>query len=158
MNLTSNLRRQKKLGLAVDSKIISIFEWLGLFVDLPLPSTKTNLDALCAAMLSRMQYTEGERDMLVMKHTFVSEFPAEKKKRTYVTELIDYGIPKGDTSMSRTVSYPVAIATRLVLEGKYSHLVGLQLPMTKEFYDPILNELEQLGIKFHDKLEKEEDL
>jgi len=105
-----------------------------------------------------MQYAEGERDMLVMKHTFVAEFPQEKKRRTYVTELIDYGLPNGDTSMSRTVSYPVAIATRLVLEGKYKHLTGLQLPMTKEFYDPILNELEELGIKFHDKLEKEEDM
>ena len=93
------------------------------------------------------------------------------------TELIDFGIKNGDTSMSRTVSYPVAIATRLVLEvrhstcplydlnnsyvlqqGKYKHLVGLQLPLTKEFYNPILDELEQLGIKFHDKLVKEENL
>jgi len=60
--------------------------------------------------------------------------------------------------MSRTVSYPVAIAARLVLEGKYKHLVGLQLPLTKEFYEPILHELETLGIKFHDKLIKEEDI
>jgi len=148
----------KKLGLAVDHKIVSTFEWLGLFGNDPLPKTKTNLDALCAAMLARMQYAAGERDMLVMKHTFVTEFPAEKKRRTYVTELIDYGIKNGDTSMSRTVSYPVAIATRLVLEGKYKHLTGLQLPMTKQLYEPILNELEQLGIKFHDKLAKEEDM
>jgi len=150
----------KKLGLAVDTnKIISTFEWLGLFGSDPISAkTKTNLDALCAAMFARMQYGEGERDMLVMKHTFVTEFEKEKKRRTYVTELIDYGIKNGDTSMSRTVSYPVAIATRLVLEGKYCHLKGLQLPMTKEIYEPILNELEQLGIKFHDKLTKEEDM
>lgn len=47
--------------------------------------------------------------------------------------------------MSRTVSLPVGIVTRLVLEGKYSHLKGLQLPITKEFYTPILNELAELG-------------
>jgi len=58
--------------------------------------------------------------------------------------------------MSRTVSLPVAIVTRLVLEGKYKHLSGLQLPLAREFYEPILNELDELGIHFMEKLEKTE--
>jgi len=51
--------------------------------------------------------------------------------------------------MSRTVSLPVAIATRLVLEGKYT-TPGLSVPVVPELYNPILDELEQLGIRFVD--------
>jgi hypothetical protein len=57
--------------------------------------------------------------------------------------------------MSRTVSLPVAIAVRLVLEGKIK-LTGLQIPIVPELYNPILNELDQLGIKFVEKVEKVE--
>lgn len=39
--------------------------------------------------------------------------------------------------MSRTVGLPVAIAARLVLEGKIK-LVGLQFPIIPEVYEPIL--------------------
>lgn len=63
-----------------------------------------------------MQYSDGERDMLLMKHTFIAEYP-EGKKEKITCKLIDFGIPNGDSSMARTVSLPVAIAIRLVLEG-----------------------------------------
>lgn len=55
--------------------------------------------------------------------------------------------------MSRTVSLPVAIAIRLVFEGKIS-LKGLQIPIIPEFYVPILAELETYGIKFVEKVVK----
>eukprot|EP01125_Pyxidicula_operculata_P017367 TRINITY_DN607_c0_g3_i1.p1 TRINITY_DN607_c0_g3~~TRINITY_DN607_c0_g3_i1.p1 ORF type:complete len:451 (+),score=121.30 TRINITY_DN607_c0_g3_i1:337-1689(+) len=148
----------KKLGLAVDHEIVKIIEWLGLLGSDSIPDVKTPLDALCAAMLARMQYAPGERDLLLMRHTFIAEFPEEKKRRYYSSRLIDFGIKDGDTSMSRTVSYPVAIVTKLVLEGKYDHLKGLQIPLTPEFYNPILAELEALNIKFMDQMDREEDM
>ncbi len=57
--------------------------------------------------------------------------------------------------MSRTVSLPVAIAVRLVLEGAIT-LTGLQIPIVPELYNPILKELEQLGIKFVEKVDRVE--
>lgn len=81
--------------------------------------------------------------MLLMKHTFVAEYPGGKKEKITCT-LIDYGIPNGDSSMARTVSLPVAIAIRLVLEGKFT-ATGLQIPIVKDLYEPILNELEALN-------------
>lgn len=63
-----------------------------------------------------MQYNSGERDMIIMKHTFIAEYPEGKKEKITCT-LIDYGIPNGDSSMARTVALPVSIAIRLVLEG-----------------------------------------
>jgi len=52
--------------------------------------------------------------------------------------------------MSRTVSLPVAIATRLVLEGKYTK-PGLSIPSIPELYVPILNELETMNIVFKEQ-------
>jgi len=96
--------------------------------------------------------------MLVMQHTFNCVFPAEGKRRIYTSKLLDYGLPNGDSSMSRTVSLPVAIATKLLLEGKLSHLKGIVIPTLPELYNPILDELKTFNITFHEKLEKEENL
>jgi saccharopine dehydrogenase-like NADP-dependent oxidoreductase len=144
---------------------LDVMQWLGLFsASDAVPASKlkgdksTPLDALCEAMFSRMQYEDGERDMLVMQHTIVAEYPAEGVRETITSRLLDYGIAHGDTSMARTVSLPVAIATRLVLEGRYKHLSGLQLPMSRQFYEPILAELASLNIHFVEKVEKTEKI
>ncbi len=60
---------------------------------------------------------------------------------------MDFGIPHGDTSMARTVGLPAAIGVRLILEGKIA-LTGVQVPVVPEIYEPVLAELEALGIKF----------
>jgi len=60
--------------------------------------------------------------------------------------------------MSRTVSLPVAIATKLVLEGKLSHLKGLVIPTLPELYNPILEELKTFNIYFEEKLVSEQNL
>jgi saccharopine dehydrogenase (NADP+, L-glutamate forming)/spermidine synthase len=140
--------------LEPDHRILSNMEWIGLFSNTPVPSdAKTYLDALCAQCKDKLRYAPGEKDMLLMKHEFIVEF--DDRKEWITSTLIDYGIPHGNTSMSRTVSLPVAIAVRLVLDG-HLKLRGLQFPTTPEVYTPILKELEDLGIKFVEKLEKVE--
>ncbi|MEA3239256.1 MAG: saccharopine dehydrogenase C-terminal domain-containing protein [Candidatus Bipolaricaulota bacterium] len=54
--------------------------------------------------------------------------------------------------MSRTVGLPAAIATRLILEGKIN-LTGVQVPVMPQIYEPVLAELESMGIKFTEKTE-----
>jgi len=147
-------RVAKKLGLDVNDYRINNMEWLGLFSDQPVPKgVDTFLDALCHVCKEKMQYKAGERDMLVMRHEMVFDYPDRKE---FVTcTMVDYGIPNGDSSMSRTVSIPVAIAVRLVLEGKTT-LTGIQIPTIPELYNPILDELETLNIKYVEKVEKVE--
>ena len=54
------------------------------------------------------------------------------------------------TAMAGTVGLPLGIATKIVLEGKAP--VGVQRPMTKSWYDPILAELAaDYGVKFTEK-------
>ena len=132
-------------NVPVDGDVISRLEWLGLFDETEIPSgTKTNLDALCALFEEKMQYAPGERDMIVMHHEFLAEFPDKRQKIT--STMIDYGIANGDSSMSRTVALPVAIASRMILEGVIT-LTGVHRPIIPEVYEPILEELEQLDIK-----------
>ena len=139
------------LQIDAGSFVISNLEWLGLFSDDPIPAgAKSPLDVLAGRMLEKMQYAPGERDMLVMQHEFVAKYPDRTEKTT--STMIDYGIPNGDTSMSRTVGLPAAIATRLILEGKIA-LTGVQVPVMPEIYEPVLAELESMGIKFTEKTE-----
>ncbi len=139
------------LHIDAGSFVISNLEWLGLFSDDPIPAgAKSPLDVLAGRMLEKMQYAPGERDMLIMQHEFVAKYPDRTEKTT--STMIDYGIPHGDTSMSRTVGLPAAIATRLILEGKIS-LTGVQVPVMPEIYEPVLAELESMGIKFTEKTE-----
>ncbi|MFX1535389.1 MAG: saccharopine dehydrogenase C-terminal domain-containing protein [Promethearchaeota archaeon] len=149
---TSDLKKQvaKHLDIPEDSEIIKRFEWLDLFSTKTIPFEKSSpLDILVAVMLDKMQYEKGERDMLILQHEFIAEYP-DRKERIFST-MIDFGIKDGPSSMSRTVSLPAAIGVRLILEGKISS-TGVQIPVTPEFYEPILEELEQLNIVCKEKV------
>jgi saccharopine dehydrogenase (NADP+, L-glutamate forming) len=144
-----------KFGLDASHLIISNMEWIGLFSNevVPKESGVSYLDALCHLFKEKLVYKPGEQDMLLMRHNFVADYP---DRREYLSStLIDFGIKNGHTSMSRTVGLPVAIAARLVLEGKIK-LVGLQFPIIPEVYEPILDELEKDNIKFIEKVDKVE--
>jgi saccharopine dehydrogenase-like NADP-dependent oxidoreductase len=61
--------------------------------------------------------------------------------------MVVLGEDRTHTAMSRTVGLPVAIATLLILNKKITK-PGVQIPITKEVYNPILKELENYGITF----------
>ena len=141
------------LGIEEDSDIIKRFEWLGLLSDESIPVSKGSaLDILGARMLEKLQYEEGERDMIILQHQFIASYPDGKKEKITST-LIDYGIPHGDSSMARTVGLPAAIATRLILEGKIE-MTGVHIPVIPEIYVPILQELKEMDIVFTEKREE----
>jgi saccharopine dehydrogenase (NADP+, L-glutamate forming) len=139
------------LGLKPYSAVIKRLEWLGLFGNEPLPKDKNNpLDYLNTLTLQKMSMGEHERDMVVMHHEFIAEYPSKKE---YVTStLVDYGIPDGDTSVARTVALPAAIAVKMILK-KEINMTGVHIPVIPEIYNPILDELEEMGIKFVEKTE-----
>ncbi len=142
----------RRLGLAPDDDVLQKFAWLGLFSAVPLPPNPfTALDILAGRMAEKMPFAPGERDMLVMQHEFVAEYPDGRVEHIRST-LIDYGEPNGDSSMARTVSLPAAIAVRLILEGQIVRR-GVVVPVTPDLYEPILNELETLDIACRESYE-----
>lgn len=135
----------KKLGIKADSTPIKWFEWLGLLGDEKVPKLErpTAMGLFVELLQRKLVYKPGERDMLVMYHKFIAAFGGRKEKIT--STMVDFGIPNGDTSMSRTVSLPCAIGARLILEGKIN-LKGVHIPVVPEIYNPVLDELEKMDI------------
>jgi saccharopine dehydrogenase (NADP+, L-glutamate forming) len=140
----------EKLDIPSDSFILDNFEWLGLLSNECLPLEEGGvIDIMTARMLEKMPYEPGERDMIILYHNFIAEYTGGRKEEITST-LIDYGIPNGDSSMSRTVSLPVAVGARMILEGRFEK-PGVWVPVIPELYNPILDELETLEIKCEEK-------
>ncbi len=90
----------------------------------------------------------NDKDMIVMYHKFGFEINGEK--RQIDAKMVCLGDDQTYTAMAKTVGLPVAIATLLILNGKIT-TPGVQLPIKKEVYLPILSELEQFGVVFNEK-------
>ena len=88
-----------------------------------------------------------DKDMIVMYHKFGYEL--DGKKHQIDATMVTLGEDQTYTAMAKTVGLPVAIATLAILNGKIS-TPGVQIPITKEVYQPILEELEDYGIKFQE--------
>ncbi len=86
-----------------------------------------------------------DKDMIVMYHKFGYILNGEKKQID--SKMVILGDDQTFTAMSKTVGLPVAIATLAILNGKIK-TPGVQLPIRKEVYNPILKELEEYGIVF----------
>ncbi len=88
---------------------------------------------------------EDEKDMIVMYHKF--GYQIDGKKEQLDANMVVLGENRTYTAMAKTVGLPVAIATLLILNKKITS-PGVQIPTKKEVYDPILAELEKLGVVF----------
>ncbi len=86
-----------------------------------------------------------DKDMIVMYHKFGYELNGEKKQID--SKMVTLGEDQTYTAMAKTVGLPVAMAALQILNGKIK-TYGVQLPVKKEVYQPILEELETYGIEF----------
>jgi saccharopine dehydrogenase (NADP+, L-glutamate forming)/spermidine synthase len=143
----------QRLNLPEDDPVIERYEWLGLFGNADIPFDRgAPIDVLVSLFQEKLQYALGERDMIVMQHHFIIEHSDHSHEHARST-LIDYGIPNGDSSMSRTVALPAAIASHMIL-SEVIQLKGVQIPIVPELYEPILQELETLNIQFKEEFTK----
>jgi saccharopine dehydrogenase-like NADP-dependent oxidoreductase len=132
-----------------DVEMFEKFVWLGIFDNTPvgLPNS-TPAQMLQCILEKKLSLEEGDKDMIVMWHRFLYELNGEHK------ELHSSMVVKGDdpiyTAMAKTVGLPVAIATKMILNGTIS-TPGVHIPISKEIYEPILNELENYGVHFEEK-------
>jgi len=125
---------------------LSNFEWLGLLSDRELLDNDSRVDALSKLLEEKLQYGERERDMIILQHTFHAVTP-DGPEITKCT-MIDYGIPGGDSAMSRTVGLPAAIGMDMILNGELDGMTGVQIPTHPRIYKPALQRLREMGIEF----------
>lgn len=86
-----------------------------------------------------------DKDMIVMYHKFGYELNGERKQID--SKMVCIGDDQTYTAMAKTVGLPVAMATLHILNGNIK-TPGVQLPIHKEVYEPILKELEEFGVIF----------
>jgi saccharopine dehydrogenase-like NADP-dependent oxidoreductase len=91
---------------------------------------------------------ENDKDMIVMQHLFGYELNG--KKHQIESSLVVLGENQTYTAMAKTVGLPVAIAAIKILKNDIKN-PGVQLPISKEVYEPILTELENCGIQFMER-------
>ena len=141
-----------KMGVSATCLPPANLEWLGLFSDQPIGRDAISpLDLLGKLMLARLQYGDGDRDLVVLFHEFKAVFPDSGRYERLTSTMVGYGVPGGDSAMARTVSLPAAIAARLVLEGKISQR-GVLRPVSAEIYEPVLTELARLDIDCQEEM------
>jgi len=127
-----------------------LFEYLGVFDPQPIPpAASTSADVLQHLLETRLAMAPQDKDMIVMQHEI--GFLKAGKRYTEKSTLVVKGEDSLHTAMARTVGLPLGIAAKLVLEGQLS-LKGLHIPILPEIYDPVLAELDELGIRFEKEL------
>ena len=89
-----------------------------------------------------------DKDMIVMYHKIGYELHGEKKQID--ATMVCIGDDQTYTAMAKTVGLPVAI-TALKIINKVITTPGVQLPIKKDVYQPILKELESYGVVFKEK-------
>lgn len=145
-NDSVELKLAHYLKLDVDGTEMHKLRWLGMFDEEPVGLIKGTPAQVLEHILKK-KWTIGpeKKDQIVMWHLFDYEEGGQTKRIR--SAMVATGENAWDTAMSKTVGLPLGIATKLLMEGRIKAR-GVQIPITPEFYNPILDELETLGFEF----------
>jgi len=145
---TENIKKQIAAFLEVDfeTHAIKALEWLGLFSDQKMNRTVDSpFEVTSDLMIGKMGLGDDERDMVALQHIFLASYP-NGTEEVIRSRMLDFGTPATDTSIARTVALPAAIGVEMILNNQIT-VKGVFRPTIPEIYSPILDKLEELGIK-----------
>ncbi|MGC1632688.1 MAG: saccharopine dehydrogenase C-terminal domain-containing protein [Gelidibacter sp.] len=149
---TDSVELKFRLSLKIDQDDIvwEKFEELDIFNSTKMVGLKkaTPAEILQKILMDSWTLADDDKDMLVMYHKFGYELNG--KKHQIDSTMVTIGEDQTYTAMAKTVGLPVAMATLAILNEKIT-TPGVQIPITKEVYGPILKELEDFDIKFTEK-------
>jgi saccharopine dehydrogenase (NADP+, L-glutamate forming) len=149
---TVDLRKKValKLGIPDCSVAMESLEWLGFFSSEKMNYEKASPFEITAnRMIGKMLISDNERDMVVMQHIFLAEYPGGKRE-VIKSSMLDFGSSATNTAVARTVALPASIAVKMILENKID-LKGVYRPVLPQIYNPILAELKALGIEMKEE-------
>lgn len=105
----------------------------------------TPAQALQKILMDKWTLKPDDKDMIVMYHKFGYELNGKKKQID--SNMVLVGEDQTYTAMAKTVGLPVAMAALRILNKEIT-TPGVQIPITREVYEPILKELEEYGVTF----------
>lgn len=126
--------------------VLAGLRWLGIFSSEKITPRGNPLDTICATLEQKMQYDEGERDLVMLQHKFEIEL-RDGTRQTRLSTLCEYGStePGGYSAMAKLVGIPCAVAVKQVLDGTLAEK-GVLAPMNSKINDPLIKELKKYGI------------
>jgi saccharopine dehydrogenase-like NADP-dependent oxidoreductase len=131
-------------GLQYEGGEMQRLRWSGLFSSEKIGlSSGTPAQILEHILNKKWKLVAGDKDMIVMWHRF--KYILDNVEKITTAYLIVRGEDEIQTAMAKTVGLPLGIATRLLLEEKINER-GVQIPIHKNLYQPILQALGELGI------------
>ena len=140
----------KQFKITTDGIIFKKLEWLGLFSDEKIGMKEASPAQILQEILEKKWTLDFEdKDMIVMQHQF--EYLQNREQKKLNSSLVVFGEDPRYTAMAKTVGLPVAIATKLILNGEIKSK-GVKIPTTEDIYIPVLKELEENGINFIEEL------
>ena len=135
-------------GIDIASPAIQKLKWSGFFDKSPVGIKNGSPAQIVEKILDvKWKLKDSDRDMVVMWHRFLYEL--EGRTKEVQASLVVTGENSVYTAMARTVGLPLAIAARLVLNGKIN-LHGVRIPITSDIYAPVLEELTKYGVNVVD--------
>ena len=149
---TDSVEIKLRQYLKIDQDDVDLWEkleWLGIFDNKPIGLRKASPAQILQRLLEeKWSLSPKDKDMLVMWHKIMYQ----KNKKKFIKELsmVCMGDDETYTAMSKTVGLPLAIATKHILDGTFEQR-GAVLPISADIYEPILKELEELGIYFNER-------
>lgn len=137
------------LGIDTDGEVMEKLTWLGLFNDAPIGATGLSPAATLQRLLeAKWRLGTEDKDLVVMWHRF--RYALEGRHQELHASLAVIGHDQQHTAMARTVGLPIAMACKLVLNGKLDDR-GVLLPLKPAIYEPILDELDRHGVSFREE-------
>lgn len=107
----------------------------------------TAADIMQFILEKKLALQPHDKDMIVMLHEI--DYLLNGKQHAIKSSLIVKGDDNIKTAMAKTVGLPLAIAAKLILQEKIKTR-GLHIPILPEIYEPVLKELEEQGVRFHE--------
>lgn len=133
------LKLMHYLGIPQDSDLMDKLQWAGLFKHDTFPFEEAT-PAQCLEYILKQVWTlePEDKDLIVMFHKVGYEIDGAR----YMIEssMGTEGENAQHTAMAKTVGLPLGMATKAILLGNISEY-GVQLPVTRQWYGPILAEL-----------------
>ncbi|MBT4061855.1 MAG: saccharopine dehydrogenase [Lentimicrobiaceae bacterium] len=147
-NVPAEIKLQEYCSNAADPVVMEKLKWLGIFDERKIGlKNATPAQILQQLLEERWSMDPQDKDMIVMQHEF--KYLTDGVEKMIVSAMAVIGKNQTETAMAITVGLPLAIATKLLMLGKFNH-TGVILPTEKQMYEPILDELSTFGITFEE--------
>jgi len=148
-NMPVEIKLQEYCRNASDPVIFEKLKWLGVFERRKVGlKNATPAQILQKLLEEKWKMDPDDKDMILMQHEF--KYKLNEEDKMLVSAMAVMGKDQENTAMAITVGLPLAITTKLLLTEKIKHK-GIVLPIHKDIYEPVLEELKTFGISFEEK-------